>query len=270
MAVELTVVGSINLDFVARMERLPAPGRDRARRTQFERYPGGKGANQAVAAARMGAKVRMIGAVGDDALADEALAGLVEAGVELERRAHGADGRRADLRRPAGRERDRGVPGRERAVTPREVEGAVLCQLEVADEVVLRGRGEGRRSSPSNAAPARVLDLEPDLLVVNRFEHEVGEARQARRRHLRRRRRGAVRGRQAGRRLGVAADRPGRRHRRRRRLHGLPRRRPARGAPVRGGAAARVHGRRVRRGDARRPERRSRSRPTRGLAEEAR
>ena len=83
MAVELTVVGSINVDFVARMERLPRPGETVPAR-QFERFPGGKGANQAVAAARMGATVRMIGAVGDDALADEALAGLVEAGVELD------------------------------------------------------------------------------------------------------------------------------------------------------------------------------------------
>ena len=83
MAPELTVVGSINVDFVARMERLPQPG-ETVPAHQLNRLPGGKGANQAVAAARLGAKVRMIGAVGDDPLADEAVAGLVEAGVELD------------------------------------------------------------------------------------------------------------------------------------------------------------------------------------------
>src|SRR6185295_8847613 len=83
MAVELTVIGSINLDFVARMERLPRPGETVAAR-QFERFAGGKGANQAVAAARMGASVRMVGAVGDDPFAEEALSGLVANGVVLD------------------------------------------------------------------------------------------------------------------------------------------------------------------------------------------
>ena len=62
MPVELTVVGSINLDLVARVAVLPRPGETIAG-TSFERFPGGKGANQAVAAARLGATVRMIGAV---------------------------------------------------------------------------------------------------------------------------------------------------------------------------------------------------------------
>ena len=90
MPVELTVVGSINLDLVARVDILPRPGETIAG-TSFERFPGGKGANQAVAAARLGATVRMIGAVGRDALADEALAGLDAAGVELARGAHRHD-----------------------------------------------------------------------------------------------------------------------------------------------------------------------------------
>src|SRR3954454_18299692 len=91
MAVELTVVGSINLDLVARVEALPRAGETVVGR-DFVRMPGGKGANQAVAAAKLGARVRMVGAVGDDPLADEALAGLHEAGVELELRRTGTTG----------------------------------------------------------------------------------------------------------------------------------------------------------------------------------
>src|ERR1700749_4885444 len=80
-APHLTVVGSINLDLVVRAERLPRPG-ETVSGARFARVPGGKGANQAVAAARLGATVRMVGGVGRDGLADEALAGLREAAVE--------------------------------------------------------------------------------------------------------------------------------------------------------------------------------------------
>jgi len=62
----ITVVGSINLDLVARCERLPQPG-ETVTDAVFERHPGGKGANQAVAAARLGADVKLIGCVGNDA-----------------------------------------------------------------------------------------------------------------------------------------------------------------------------------------------------------
>src|SRR5439155_14117015 len=72
---KLAVVGSINLDLVARCERLPRPGETVTGAT-FARHPGGKGANQAVAAARLGAEVTMIGCVGDDDFVEPALAGL--------------------------------------------------------------------------------------------------------------------------------------------------------------------------------------------------
>ena len=57
-------------------------------------------------------------------------------------------------------------------MTPREVEGVVLCQLEVPDEVVYAA-AEKASFFALNAAPARELELEPDLLVVNKFEYEV-------------------------------------------------------------------------------------------------
>ena len=151
MAPELTVVGSINVDFVARMERLPEPG-ETVPAHQLNRLPGGKGANQAVAAARLGAKVRMIGAVGDDALADEAVAGLVDAGVELELERKGQTGVALIYVDAAGENEIAVFPGANAEVTPREVEGVVLCQLEVADEVVLRGRREGVVLRPQRRA----------------------------------------------------------------------------------------------------------------------
>ena len=75
MPPRIAVVGSVNLDFVARCERLPRPG-ETVGGASFERVPGGKGANQAVACARLGADVRFVGMVAVDDMAEEALAGL--------------------------------------------------------------------------------------------------------------------------------------------------------------------------------------------------
>ncbi|WP_459712583.1 PfkB family carbohydrate kinase, partial [Paraburkholderia sp. 2C] len=62
----VAVVGSLNMDLVARAPRMPQPGETLAGRT-FAQVPGGKGGNQAVAAARLGAQVAMVGCVGNDA-----------------------------------------------------------------------------------------------------------------------------------------------------------------------------------------------------------
>ncbi|TPI29539.1 ribokinase [Mesorhizobium sp. B3-2-1] len=78
----IIVVGSINLDLIANVDRLPSPG-ETVSGSGFTTAPGGKGANQALAAARAGAQVRMIGAVGKDTFAAEALALLREAKVDL-------------------------------------------------------------------------------------------------------------------------------------------------------------------------------------------
>jgi ribokinase len=78
----ITAFGSVNLDLVARVERLPRPGETLAGRT-FAMLPGGKGANQALAARRAGAQVTLIATVGDDAFAAPALAQLEADGVDL-------------------------------------------------------------------------------------------------------------------------------------------------------------------------------------------
>lgn len=80
----ITIFGSINLDLIGGVERLPAPG-ETVPGSTFKTAPGGKGANQALAARRAGAEVRMVGAVGSDAFADEALALLAAEGVDLAR-----------------------------------------------------------------------------------------------------------------------------------------------------------------------------------------
>src|SRR4051812_46618740 len=121
MPVELTVVGSINLDLVARVDALPRAG-ETVFGTELARVPGGKGANQAVAAARLGARVRMVGAVGEDPLAEEALAGLRAAGVELELARVATTGVALILVDDAGENQIVVTPGANAHVTPRPVE----------------------------------------------------------------------------------------------------------------------------------------------------
>ena len=169
--VNLTVVGSINVDYTLQVERLPRPGETVAAH-HFLRAPGGKGANQAVAAARLGAKVTMVGAVGDDMLAEEALVGLRAAGVKLELERTGETGLAMIYVDASGENEIAVFPGANGALTPREVGGFVLCQLEVPDEVV-RLAAKSARFFVLNASPARELDVEPNLLIVNALEYET-------------------------------------------------------------------------------------------------
>ena len=78
----IVVLGGINIDLVALTPRFPAAGETVVGR-RFLTYGGGKGANQAVAAGRMGARVAMVGRVGDDVFAPQALQALVDSGVEV-------------------------------------------------------------------------------------------------------------------------------------------------------------------------------------------
>ena len=178
-APRIAVVGSINLDLVARCERLPRPGETLTDAT-FERVPGGKGANQALAAARLGARVSMIGSVGDDGFAGEAVALLEAGGVGLDRvrRVDGETGVALIIVGGDGENQIVVAPGANAAVeVPGELEStdAVLCQLEIPVATVAEAM-RGARFACLNAAPARglpdgLLD-DVDLLVVNRYELE--------------------------------------------------------------------------------------------------
>lgn len=83
----ITVVGSINLDIVATAPTLPAPG-ETVTGGRLARFPGGKGANAALAAQRLGQPVSLIGAVGSDDMAEEAMALLIKSGMDLSGTAH--------------------------------------------------------------------------------------------------------------------------------------------------------------------------------------
>ena len=172
MRPRIVVVGSINLDLVVRVPTLPRPGETVAGGT-FAQVPGGKGANQAVACARLGADVTLIGAVGRDAQAEEALSGLRQAGVAL-RLAQAAEPTGVALIQvdTAGETTIAVAPGANGTLGSVELpeHHAVLCQLEVPDEAVLSAWEAATGLFCLNAAPARPLEVDPDLTVVNRLE----------------------------------------------------------------------------------------------------
>ena len=174
-APRIAVVGSANVDLVARCERMPRPG-ETVTGARLERMPGGKGANQAVAAARLGARTRFVGRIGTD---DLALRSLEREGVDASGvvRDEGESGVALIVVDASGENTIVVAPGANARLTPEDVDvgeaDAVLCQLEIPNEAV-RAAAAQARFFCLNAAPARDgFELEPDLLVVNRYEYEV-------------------------------------------------------------------------------------------------
>jgi ribokinase len=170
VTVRLTVVGSVNVDLVARVERLPRPG-ETLTATALERIPGGKGANQAVAAARLGAAVRFVGSVGRDAAADEALANLRALDLDI-RRIDAPTGLALIVVDDAGDNQIVVVPGANADVDASSASGAVLCQLEIPDSALAQARANADWLCV-NAAPARAFDVEAELVVANRYELDL-------------------------------------------------------------------------------------------------
>jgi ribokinase len=170
VAAQLTVVGSVNLDLVARVERFPRAG-ETLTALSFERIPGGKGANQAVAAARLGAEVRFVGCVGRDAAAADALVNL--RGLELDvGEADEPTGLALIFVNKAGDNQIVVVPGANAEVEASSASGSVLCQLEIPDNAIAQARASADWLCV-NAAPARPFTVDADLVVANRFELDV-------------------------------------------------------------------------------------------------
>lgn len=134
----IVVFGSTNLDQVGTVSRLPKPGETVAGGT-FSMAPGGKGANQALAARRAGAQVRHVSAVGDDAFADMALHLLRDGGVDLTdmRKAHAATGIAMIFVDAEGENVIAILPGANGTVSPQDAE-RTLQSLTSADTVLVQ------------------------------------------------------------------------------------------------------------------------------------
>lgn len=176
----LTVIGSINLDLVATAPRLPVAGETVTGAT-LARHPGGKGANQALAAARLGAEVALIGRVGDDAMADEALVLLRAAGVDLSGLAidpAAPTGVALIAVDPSGENQIVVAAGANHGVTPEQlparIEGPLIVQLELPIPAVEAAVGRATGFVCANLAPAQpvseALMRRADLIVVNEGE----------------------------------------------------------------------------------------------------
>ena len=176
----IVVVGSVNLDLAAMAPRLPAPG-ETVTDAELGRYPGGKGANQALAARRLGADVFLHARVGDDANAKEALAMLRADGVDLSDCAVDADaatGVALISVAPSGENQIVVAPGANRTLLPDNFDvpwgDALICQLEVPAETVCKAAAEFDGFFCVNLAPAMPVPPEilqrADLIVVNETE----------------------------------------------------------------------------------------------------
>ncbi|MBP6115159.1 MAG: ribokinase [Neisseriaceae bacterium] len=184
----IVVVGSLNMDLVTQAERFAAPG-ETILGQQFKTFMGGKGANQAVASARLGARVSLIGAVGDDAFGHELIQGLRTEGVDtdavsmLSQHHTGI----ASITVAAADNHIIVVPGANHALTPAHIEAqrvlihsadAVLCQLEIPLATVQRTAElchEAQVPFVLNPAPAQSLPdaLWPLIDYLTPNEHEL-------------------------------------------------------------------------------------------------
>jgi ribokinase len=188
MTARVTVVGSLNMDLVARAPRIPQPG-ETIIGGDFHTVPGGKGANQAVAAARLGAQVSMVGRVGRDAFADPLLNNLAAAGVDhtfVTQDPEAATGVALIVVDDAGQNSIVVASGANMRLSLADVDGAeaaiaaadaLLLQLESPLETVTRAAKVARahgvkvilNPAPARSLPGALLSL-VDVLIPNESE----------------------------------------------------------------------------------------------------
>ena len=184
----IAVVGSLNIDLIAYAQRAPGPG-ETVMGDRFQMGFGGKGANQAVMAARLGARVSMVGALGDDVYADMTFDNLARQGIDAAHvaRVTGSSGVAPIWVEPDGTNRIIVVGGANDAVDPavaaEAVRGmrrldAVIGQLEIPQAVTTaafqaaRARGVVTILNPAPAAPlGGDLRAASDWIIPN--EHEL-------------------------------------------------------------------------------------------------
>ena len=134
----ITVFGSINLDLIGRVSRIPLPG-ETVPGESFSTAPGGKGANQALAAKRAGAMVKLVGAAGKDIMSEQALALLRDGGVELSsvKRLDAQQGVAMIMVDPHGENVIGILPGANGTMTPDDADKAV-ARLSAKDVLVVQ------------------------------------------------------------------------------------------------------------------------------------
>lgn len=185
------VIGSLNMDMVLKVERMPEVGENLFAR-EFSMFPGGKGNNQAIACARLGAVVSMIGKVGDDDFGARLLLNLEQENVDyafVTKQPLTHTGLAFIFIDARGENRILVAPGANMKLSVRDVENALelfkscdflLLQLEIPHEVVYRAIEVAHRFGLTvvlNPAPAQQFPIEiltaNDIMTPNKYEAEV-------------------------------------------------------------------------------------------------
>ncbi len=187
---KIVVVGSINMDLVAQANHLPQPG-ETVIGSQYQYCPGGKGANQAVAAARLGAEVTLIGQVGEDEAGTQLLAGLKRDQIHIHavaRTSSYGSGLAVVTVDPKGENTIVVIPGANQGVDQAYVQKAsqsfagadvVLLQLEIPMSGVIEAARQGHQAgakvmlnpSPFQSLPSELL-AHVHVLVLNQLESQ--------------------------------------------------------------------------------------------------